>query len=289
MKLSGLYSRIEPVILKALGRLPLCPWRVVFCRLDPRTLNVSRPVKQIELVAKDGEFVQLRFAGKHDFWFPASTKPNLEMWNEYLSVFWKHPTNAHYYLLGKTIIAAGDVVIDCGCCEGTFARQALEQGASKVICLEPNAVLVKCLQRTFRGEIEEGRIVVCHAACGALRGRAFFASDPSNPAAGLLSDKIGAEMVPVETLAEITAQSNLQRVDFIKMDIEGAELQAVEGALPILEKFHPKLAITTYHRNFDYASIAPLLIAAGYRDVIATGLSAGASGRKYRPALLRAT
>lgn len=288
MKLSGLYSRVEPVILKAVGRLPLCPWSVVFNRLNPRTLNVFPPEKQIEVISRDGDFVQLRFAGKHDFWFPASTRLTLDLWNEYLSVFWNHPANAHYYLRGNMTIAAGDVVIDCGCCEGTFARQALELGASKVICLEPNAVLVKCLRRTFQGEIEEGRLIVCHAGCGAFRGQALFASDPSNPSVGLLGDKKGAEMVPVETLAAITVQLGLPQVNFIKMDIEGAEIQAVEGALPMLEKFHPKLAITTYHRNFDYASIAPLLIAVGYRNVVPTGLSVEVRGTRYRPTFLRA-
>lgn len=287
MKLSGLYSRVEPVILKALGRLPLCPWKVVFSRLNPRTLNIFPPKKQIEVIGRHGDFVQLRFAGKHDLWFPAGTKPTLELWNEYLSVFWKHPSNTHYYLLGKTKIASGDVVIDCGCCEGTFARQALEQGASKVICLEPNALLVQCLQRTFQCEIEEGKIVVCHAACGAFRGEAFFVGDPAKPSAGLLSDKRDGEMVSVETLAAITAQLGLSRVDFIKMDIEGAELQALDGALPVLEKFHPKITITTYHRAFDFAALSVLLRAVGYNHIEPAGISRHGS-QIFRPMMIHA-
>lgn len=38
----------------------------------------------------------------------------------------------------------------------------------------------------------------------------------------------------------------IDKVDFIKMDIEGAELKALEGASRILSS-HPKIAIASYH------------------------------------------
>lgn len=48
-------------------------------------------------------------------------------------------------------------------------------------------------------------------------------------------------------------------VTFIKMDIEGAELKAIEGARRTIEKYRPKLYICAYHRNED-AFALPLKI-----------------------------
>ena len=41
----------------------------------------------------------------------------------------------------------------------------------------------------------------------------------------------------------------MPRVDFIKMDIEGAELKAIEGAAEILRRYKPQLAIAVEHTD----------------------------------------
>lgn len=44
-------------------------------------------------------------------------------------------------------------------------------------------------------------------------------------------------------------------VTFIKMDIEGAELKALEGAKKTIEKYKPKLYVCAYHRNEDFFTL----------------------------------
>ena len=48
-------------------------------------------------------------------------------------------------------------------------------------------------------------------------------------------------------------------IDFIKMDIEGAETEAIKGATETITKYSPTLAICIYHLKDDYWKI-PLLI-----------------------------
>ena len=49
------------------------------------------------------------------------------------------------------------------------------------------------------------------------------------------------------TLDEWVRQKGISRLDFIKMDIEGAEIQAMEGAKNLLQTLRPNLAIASYH------------------------------------------
>ena len=54
---------------------------------------------------------------------------------------------------------------------------------------------------------------------------------------------------------DFVLQNNIEKVDFIKTDIEGAEPYALKGALITLQKFKPKLAISIYHNMNDFTGI----------------------------------
>jgi hypothetical protein len=51
----------------------------------------------------------------------------------------------------------------------------------------------------------------------------------------------------------------LPRVDFIKMDIEGAEQKALHGARQVLIRYQPRLAISSYHLKGDPAAICSIV------------------------------
>ncbi|MBC7511992.1 MAG: FkbM family methyltransferase, partial [Ferruginibacter sp.] len=49
--------------------------------------------------------------------------------------------------------------------------------------------------------------------------------------------------------------NKIEKVDFIKMDIEGAEPLALKGSIETIKRFRPKLAIATYHSMKDFVNI----------------------------------
>jgi FkbM family methyltransferase len=61
------------------------------------------------------------------------------------------------------------------------------------------------------------------------------------------------------SLDDFVRREQVPRVDFIKMDIEGAELPALRGAEATLRAFRPKLAIALYHRLDDFIDIPAYL------------------------------
>ncbi len=64
------------------------------------------------------------------------------------------------------------------------------------------------------------------------------------------------ETVTIDTFSE---HNSLEKVDFIKMDIEGAEVPALIGATGTIKMFKPKLAISVYHK-WDDLLVIPQLI-----------------------------
>jgi len=65
--------------------------------------------------------------------------------------------------------------------------------------------------------------------------------------------------VATRALDSLVRTGEVEAVDFIKLDIEGAELAALHGAEECLRRFRPKLAISLYHRPSDFFSI-PLFL-----------------------------
>ena len=61
----------------------------------------------------------------------------------------------------------------------------------------------------------------------------------------------GNETSRIVTLDYYVEEHDLPSIDFIKLDVEGAELDVLKGAAQSIRKWKPKLAISAYHKHED--------------------------------------
>ncbi len=160
------------------------------------------------------------------------------------------------------IVRPGDVVVDVGAHIGTFGDDALRRGAAKVVMVEPDPVNVECIRRNFPAEIASGKVVVVPEGAWSKRDVLRFSTGSLNSGSGsfvLENGQQGVE-IPVRPLDEILRSAGVEQVNFIKMDIEGAEREALRGASGTLARWKPRLMIDMYHRPDD-ETVLPRVIA----------------------------
>lgn len=156
-----------------------------------------------------------------------------------------------------------DIVIDGGGCWGDtalyFANEAGNNG--KVLSFEfiPNNIRIfeknVSLNQHLKNSIELVRNPIWSDSSTKVYFKDF--GPGSRVSLEVLPDRDGE----IETLSidDLVTQKGLERVDFIKLDIEGAEMDALKGAIRTIRKFKPKLAVALYHSIDDFERIPQLI------------------------------
>jgi FkbM family methyltransferase len=143
------------------------------------------------------------------------------------------------------LIAPGSVVLDIGGSFGIFAlfMAHFVGPKGKVHSFEPGRFSFEQITANVALNGLGERIVVHRAAASdrAETLRLFHIGDaPVTFSVGGV-EGMAAEEVPAERVAEAIPPADAAKVSFIKIDVEGYELAALEGARPILEARHPAI------------------------------------------------
>jgi FkbM family methyltransferase len=193
----------------------------------------------IQEINQDDTFIRLKIGGYCYYWPKIFGSNGISYMHQ--EVFEPAKNNAHAYEYKEYIINNGDIVIDAGACEGFFTRYALERGA-RIISVEPVKLLAKALERTFHQDIAAGNVTIVNAALGSFTGQGQLCTLTPRIFESHL-DNAGEE-VDILRLDDLITT----KIDFIKLDIEGGEVDALYGARNIIRKYRPKLSIAVYHK-----------------------------------------
>jgi hypothetical protein len=139
----------------------------------------------------------------------------------------------HLYVTNDFDIQEGDVLYDIGSAEGIFALSNIEK-VSHVVLFEGNESWMNVLRSTFEPWKEKVTIVP------------KYVSDINND-----------QYTTIDAFIE--EYGDRFSPDFIKIDVEGSEMNVLKGMVNCICKKKFKMAVTTYHYQDDYAHISSFL------------------------------
>lgn len=188
------------------------------------------------------------------------------LFTEYDAGFWGQVFLFDEYELGRLHLPPGAVVLDVGANVGFFSwkvHSALPE--ARVFAFEPERDNLSRLRKVFATLGIQGGVVP--AACSDREGTATLyrhntVTHPLDPGMHPEIPAEARETVPVTTLDSFCRGQGIDRVDLIKIDVEGLEGKVLRGARRILAR--TRAVVLEYHSPRRLAQCRDLLEDAGF-------------------------
>ncbi len=145
----------------------------------------------------------------------------------------QEPSSPHCYVSDAFNVSRGDVIFDIGCAEGNFALSMVDL-AEKIYMFEVDKEWIEALNYTFAPYKEKICIVPKY-----------------------VSSKSTTESITIDAFCN---KNQIDRINFMKMDVEGAEPDVLRGAEKLIKEGRiEKIAACTYHNAEDEKRIREIL------------------------------
>jgi len=167
-------------------------------------------------------------------------------------------------------LAAGGVFVDLGANIGQFTLHGAKTvgPTGRVIAVEPTSSPLARLTANVTLSGFDDRVTIVPVACGDAEGTVRFTIDEIDTALSKADDGGSAEL-PMQTLHTIARQAGLDRIDVLKIDIEGMEDRALSAFfLHAPATLWPRaICLEDEQADFWLDDIRPVLEGLGYRTL----------------------
>jgi len=159
------------------------------------------------------------------------------------------------------LIRDGDSVIDLGANVGVFtilASRLVGEGGL-VVAVEPLAQNQECLELTC-SQNNLSNVMIIRQAVGGHEGEVQLNFAPRIGAHSAVAIRSSVpSTVPMRTVDRLLADHGIEQAHFVKIDIEGMEAEALEGARATLRQHGPVLAVSSYHLPGDVERLSSII------------------------------
>lgn len=206
------------------------------------------------IVKYKGVMFHCNYITDFDVFFQGSTVPECE----------------HGYSIPECHIEEGDIVFDCGSYIGIFSYFASKK-ASTIFAFEPMPKSYLILTKNIAMWGVKNKVIPINIGIYSEDTIKDFLFNPVAPEVASLLDTNSKNIKEIHRASKNSLEfphqeiiktkltkidsfvknENLNRVNFIKMDIEGSEIEAIKGAKDVIKKFKPRMAICAYHHPED--------------------------------------
>lgn len=161
----------------------------------------------------------------------------------------------HLLLIGLSFCRSWQVAVDVGAHVG-FISSDLLRFFDDVYAFEPHPANYRCLKKNLP------RVHAAPVALGAETKRISLHSPAmSNSGAWEITE---GDFVKQKTLDAY----NFPVLDFLKIDVQGAEVDVLTGARKTLERLQPTVLVECYQNNVPNYEIQDFMVSLGYKAVI---------------------
>lgn len=147
-------------------------------------------------------------------------------------------------------IRQNDIVIDAGANEGAlsvvYSQKINQEG--KVFAFEPDSLNIQTLKQNISLNTKYNNIEIINRALWSHIDEIDFYEAGTVGSSVFYEDKKSKKVtIKTTSIDEFIHETKINQLNFIKMDIEGAEIEALKGARKTIKKFNPDFAIASYH------------------------------------------
>lgn len=169
-------------------------------------------------------------------------------------------------------IEEGDIILDVGANIGVFSLFCINKKPKRIYAFEPQKSVIGILEKnlSLNNVCDLIEIIPLGLSDKTDRYRLYY-SNMGHVASSIAMERNFSneyEEISCIELDTWVRNNNIQRIDFIKADIEGAERRMLRGATFVLRNFQPKLAICTYHYHDDHKVLEEIILKANPNYII---------------------